>query len=322
MLHRIIDLPDIVGYICSFLSCLDVHRSYLSLCKNDKVGFVGALNQTVYQVQWSTVIRPYLKWFHFRDRLQAKGHTVSTLSVTQQLCLTDIGVAEVMDFSSVASITCLDLHGSSEISDASLHIIGVKNKTLKKLIISYCHRLSDSSCTAIGQHLHNLTQISLSGCSVGDVGIRDLTEGCKLLKHVFINETDVTDVSTDYLARNLKDLSVLSIARNEITDTGIRTLALFGHELQVLVVSDCVSVSTVKDLIKTCRNLTYLDITNCINISSLELQTLVGKNPVSAHRSIRSRVDAEMQVEQDHFSRVVSLPTGVMLRGNRASLGY
>lgn len=204
----------------------------------------------------------------------------------RRLYVGDVGVVCLVKFS--RNLKILDLGGCGSITDAALEAIGGANclevlnlqgcclvtdtgleflsngllsKTLKKLVIAECDRVTDIGVLYLRQ-MSCLEDLNLAKCGpkVTDIGGEAIAE-IKTIKRLnlgwLINVSDITLVA---LARECSNLVAIDLTGCELI-SGYGICAFVNHgALEMLVLAHCFNFSgnNVVEVVFGCRSLTYI----------------------------------------------------------------
>ncbi|PHZ15626.1 RNI-like protein [Rhizopus microsporus ATCC 52813] len=276
----------------------------------------------------------FLKTANFRGCIQFNGHALRTLSDhcpnIQVLIIKDcrgLSSASITYFLQRAhQLRVLDVSGLDTVKNSTLAVAGSCLGKLEKLNLSWCRnitghgilpiitscsthlrylklngcpQLDDNTMELLGQHLPNLTYLSLAACtSLTDTGVLSFLssgKGSGLLTHLNLSScarlTDatlrhlsqyavslthlelsgcvlMTDQGFCYLAPRLKTLVYLDLEDlQQITGITVRAIANNQPELKRLCLSNCTHISddAITHLILhgVCHKLQHLELDNC-----------------------------------------------------------
>ncbi|KAK8547402.1 hypothetical protein V6N13_098112 [Hibiscus sabdariffa] len=173
---------------------------------------------------------------------------ISLVKFCKNLTSLDLGRCDLVDDQAVEAIGCsnsirvLNLEACSLITDRGLAVLatGFISRTLKKLILSECDRITDYGMTML-KHMCCLEELSLAECGPkitdsGGLAVSSLSSLKKLNLAWLINLSDVTVIA---IANNCVNLVAIDLTGCEsVTGIGIR--AFGNHEsLEYLVLASC-----------------------------------------------------------------------------------
>jgi len=209
------------------------------------------------------------------------------------------------------NIKSLNLRSCWQISDHGIgHLAGINSqpttgaKTLQRISLQDCQKLTDESLKHIADGLPQVTAINLSFCvSVTDTGLKSLSRMSSLrslnlrscdnvsdiglgflaeggggdLTTLDVSFCDrVSDSSLAHVASGLQRLKSLSMSACQITDAGVARIAKDLTHLETLNVGQCTKLTdqAVDTLAKQMKTLKSIDLYGCTSISSDSLKTL------------------------------------------------
>jgi hypothetical protein len=204
----------------------------------------------------------------------------------------------------------LDL-AKCNLSDYGMQQIALGLPNLTALNVSHCQNVSDKGIRHIAAYLPRLRLLNVARCSIGQQGLRHITEALLDLQCLTLDECKALgDRELAHLAAHLSRLRQLSIAHcEEVTDTGIRNIATRLTDLRCLNVGHCHNLTDIAaahmarlvlleqldvrycynitdvgvyDLTSALRNLTFLNLEYCYNVLD------VGLNYVGQLRNLQS----------------------------------
>ncbi|KAI9097560.1 hypothetical protein K1719_025331 [Acacia pycnantha] len=165
--------------------------------------------------------------------------------------------------SAATRITVLNLEGCSLITDRGLAYLasGSSSKSLKKLILAECDRITDSGVCLL-QKIHRLEELNLAECGpkVTDTGCSAVAEIQAIRKLNLSWMVNVSDTTVIALAVKSKNLVAVDFTGCElITGAGIRAFANHGS-LEGLVLASCYNICAgdVEHTVLRCRSLRYI----------------------------------------------------------------
>lgn len=164
-------------------------------------------------------------------------------------------------------IVVLDVSKTQDINKVGMLAVGKKLHALKRISVASCPALCNASLrailqaravesinisecprvTCVGNLFDNpaltVKEIDLSGCQVGDTGIKFLVKGLPALKYLAVNRCPVSDHALQSIASHLKSLNTLKMAACHIvTNEGLFALAKLRN-LKLIDISDCIATS-------------------------------------------------------------------------------
>ena len=113
-------------------------------------------------------------------------------------------------------------------------------------VILYSSQLTDASLAVIGRTCKGLTSIDISdNNNITDVGIASLTQGCFQLQSIDIGGCDqLTDASLAVIGETYKGLTSIDMSlNNNITDDGVANLFRRCGQLMTVRFAQCEKVT-------------------------------------------------------------------------------
>ncbi|KAK3212987.1 hypothetical protein Dsin_017693 [Dipteronia sinensis] len=174
----------------------------------------------------------------------------------------------------LSSITVLKLDGCSLITDLSLAFLanGYCSKTLKKLFVSECDRVTDVGVSLL-RHMSCLEELSLADCGplVTDISGVAITF-IKTLKRLdfswLINLSDITIIAIN---QNCKDLVELNLTGcTSITGFDLHVFANHEHLESIILVSCYYITSFSLDMMLQCKSLNYIVVDKRVRLQMSE----------------------------------------------------
>jgi hypothetical protein len=133
-------------------------------------------------------------------------------------------------------LTAVAFYGSPLITNGGIHVLaaGLTNQ-LRSVALRACPRLSDGALLAFAEHCPLLEGVTCT-LDVSDAAVVKLAEGCRELRYVDLNETQVGDAGLTALSTHCPTLRVLYLqgCRN-VTMVGVRVLCERCSRLQRLM---------------------------------------------------------------------------------------
>lgn len=213
------------------------------------------------------------------------GSIFSNFGQLQQLRVSLEGNDSPDDVSSVlayiVSLRDLAVIDAKALKDSHLHQI-FKNIQLSKLSVAGCSNVGDDGIQCIAHSLGDIRCLDISETLVTDKGMKIIAESCPLIEELNTSLCrSVTDVGLAEVARqcpNLNKLLVNTCHANgaNMTDVGLTDVAMHSPTLRVLKIVCCpqVSVTGIGYLAAYCKNLTELDISQCLGVTDDALKLL------------------------------------------------
>lgn len=152
----------------------------------------------------------------------------------------------------------VDIENCKRVTDAGVSEL-TKCKSLKSLRLAYNCNLTESAFTILGTTSHGMRLIDLDGCSkINDNGVALICKGCPLLESISISYCrQLTTSSLEAIAK-CKHLTSIKLRNNDaIGDSGVIALAEGCHQIKILHIQDCGSI-TDRSLIAIGKNLREL----------------------------------------------------------------
>ena len=109
--------------------------------------------------------------------------------------------SSLFHLSRLRGLKCLNLQGSSNMTDESLRIFSLSSRGLERLNLGGCYRFTDIGISHLAMNAHRLTHLSMFQCyGVTDVALKVMAEHMPLLQHLDIHScVKITDVSLSRL---------------------------------------------------------------------------------------------------------------------------
>jgi hypothetical protein len=171
----------------------------------------------------------------------------------------------------------LDLTGCVHISDLGLrHLSNSKaKKNLKFLDLTFCHKITDEGLQWLSQ-LTALETLNLQCCRfVTNKGLSHVINACRDLKTLNLTGCDKATLSGIDAPRGLVHLEKLAMMGCKLTsDSCMNNLISWTSNLKELVLafSDHVTDKGIKSVVEGCKQLRYLNLKRCDNITDLSLE--------------------------------------------------
>jgi len=178
----------------------------------------------------------------------------------------------------------LELAFCKNVTDASVVKMAEKfGKSIKKLGLGHCSKLTDKSVAAIGSMCRGILALDLSVCSkITDDAISEIAKGCHDLKELNLGICEkITDQSLIAVAESCKGLEVLNISCcDKVTDEAITKLTNCP-DLRDLNLYSCKQVTgaSVKELATKCKKLKHMDLFWCEGIKQEAIEALMKNLP-------------------------------------------
>ncbi|CAK9188460.1 unnamed protein product [Ilex paraguariensis] len=263
---------EFVARTCPKLEVLDINykekNDDCDECEDNLLGLVDVDDNGICAIAMccSNLSKVFLRR---RSRIGNVG-VVSLVNLLHNLTILDLGwcsgiTDEALEAIGVAanSLITLNLQGCCLITDVGLASLtkGSLSRTLKKLVIADCDRITDVGVLHLKQ-MYCLEQLNLEECGskVTDTGGMAISE-IETLKRLKLSWLmNITDVTLIALAQNCQNLVLLDLKGCEfVTGNGIR--AFMGHEaLEMLVLVGCDNVvgDDLEQIVLGCRTLRYI----------------------------------------------------------------
>lgn len=262
--------------------------------------------------------RPYLIHLNLRDCQHLKRPTF--VSVSECRNIQDLNLSgclglddETLKLVAKGCKILLYLNLSyTNLTDASLRAVAKYCMNLQYMSLAFCGKFSDRGLLylATGKCAKRLEYLDMSGClQVTPQGFHNLANGCTNLTSLILDEFPtllddsifimtekcrkihtvsllgsplLTDESFKHLAQ-LKQMRVLKVDGNHrISDLSMKMMGKLCPDLQHVYLTDCqrMTDSTLKSF-AGCRNLTVLNIADCVRVTDAGVRHLV-EGPCSA----------------------------------------
>ena len=136
--------------------------------------------------------------------------------------LTDASLAVIGE--TCKGLTSIDMSRNRNITDDGIVSLTEGCRQLETINTSYCSELTDASLAAIGETCRGLTSIDISSINKTDVGIASLTQGCSQLQSIN-NYKYITSLSTVVIIETWR---AFISGNNIMTDFGTASLTHGG----------------------------------------------------------------------------------------------
>lgn len=190
------------------------------------------------------------------------------VNLAKSLTSLDLGRCGLIDDRSLEaignmnSIRILKMEACSLITDCGLEFLatGSSSRTLKKLVLAECDRITDFGATLL-QQMHRLEELNLADCGPKLTDYTGLAiASIPSLKRLNISWLiNVSDLALIAIAENCRNLVALDLTGCEmITGTGV---SAFAHHkcLEELVLASCYNVcGYAVDRVLKCESLSYI----------------------------------------------------------------
>jgi len=156
-------------------------------------------------------------------------------------CLSDSGLNELGRC--LAHLSEFDCSGATAISNTGMRQFLAGCQNIRRLNLSECVLLSDSTCRLIATSCSQVEFLSLAGVNVTDKGVEHLSLGCVVLRSLDLSRTKITDLSLDKIADSLHICCELFLAGCiKLTSDGLLNLLKKRQTLRELDISDVPNV--------------------------------------------------------------------------------
>ncbi|TKY50692.1 F-box/LRR-repeat protein 4 [Spatholobus suberectus] len=135
----------------------------------------------------------------------------------------------------------------SDVADSDLAVIANVFPCLRVLNLGYCRGITDVGMKAIGEGLPLLQSLDVSYCSrLTDKGLSAVAKGCCDLRILRAASCGfVTDGVLEALSKNCPNLDELGLKLTSVTDDGLINLASGCRQIRFLNLNNCSNVSDV-----------------------------------------------------------------------------
>ncbi|XP_022730549.1 F-box protein SKP2A-like [Durio zibethinus] len=190
---------------------------------------------------------------------------ISLVKFLQNLMTLDLGRCDLVDDQAIEaigysnSILVLNLQACSLVTDHGLAVLatGYISKTLKKLILAECDRITDSGVSML-KHICCLEELNLAECGPkitdsGGIAVSLVTNLRKLNLSWLVNLSDVTVIA---IAKNCVNLVAIDLTGCELV-TGVGVRAFGNHKsLEYLALASCYNICMDDlNIVLRCRSL-------------------------------------------------------------------
>jgi hypothetical protein len=147
---------------------------------------------------------------------------LSTLHVEDNDQITDAGIAAV---ARNQALQTLSLTGCWNITDAGLRSVVECCPLMERVQLDACRRFSDPTLIMVGQHCHNLRELSVDDTTITPEGLAAVAAGCPLLEKLSVRYSKMADSGTEAAVRALPRLRSFSMGPTEQSTLTVRALA-------------------------------------------------------------------------------------------------
>ncbi|KAG9441984.1 hypothetical protein H6P81_017838 [Aristolochia fimbriata] len=219
------------------------------------------------------------------------------------------------------SLLSLDVSYCRKVSDKGLVALAQGCPKLRSLHLAGCKLVTNGLLEALSEGCRDLEELGLQGCfNINDKGLEILVDGCRRIKHLDLNKcTRIGDLGiskvSEFCSSSVKILklldchsvgndSIFSIAQNcrnletlviggcrSVSDESIKCLAsTCGNSLKSLRMDWCpeISDSSLRSVFSHCRNLEFLDIGCCHEVTDRAFTGLDKQEFESALRVLKA----------------------------------
>ncbi|CAI5445259.1 unnamed protein product [Caenorhabditis angaria] len=180
----------------------------------------------------------------------------------------------------------LSLKGCENVHDLAIKTFTAKCPNLEYLSLYKCKRVTDTSCENLGKNCHKLKYLNLENCtSITDRSMRFIGDGCKNLEYLNISWCDsIQDRGIQYIINNCTKLETLilrgcdGLTENVFDQNLEQNAEQEGLKLENLtkinLLGCFINDETINNLAVIAKNIEYLCISNCSNITDNALISL------------------------------------------------
>ncbi|XP_033647169.1 dynein regulatory complex subunit 6-like isoform X2 [Asterias rubens] len=194
----------------------------------------------------------------------------------------------------------------TNITDATLRLLGRWSRNLQYMSLAYCRRFSDKGLQylANGRGCRKLVYLDLSGCpQITVTGYKNIANGCSNIQSLCVNDCatlkdesivaiaskchnirnisflltpNITDVAFKAIAQHRKLQTIRVEGNTKLSDATFKYIGRYCADLRHVFVIDCprVTDASLKSLAQ-CRNINVLNVADCIRISDNGVRSLV-----------------------------------------------
>ena len=202
------------------------------------------------------------------SRLRNRYHVQFTLSATS------------ITFLKSVQLTSITFNSCKALSDIGVFAVSHNCPQLVHISLDGCKHVTDVGLQALAQHCTQLTRINLDDCELmTDVGMQSLAQNCRHLTHISVDNCyKMTDIALTALASHCQQLTDINFAGTSFTDltnNGLRAVAMNCHLLQTFSVHGCDSVtgSGLQALTRGCHQLKSISF-GCTDVGDAGLQAV------------------------------------------------
>lgn len=160
--------------------------------------------------------------------------------------------------------------------------ISITNKTDELDLSNYSSEVTNFILKRIGQICEILRKLNLTGCErITDSSIKELTENCENIRILSLNGcTKLTAESIIYIAKNCPNIETLNLSGCAyVTDEALIEVSKRAEYLKELVLDGCTQITdtSITEIAKNCPDLRHLSLRGCMRVTGNFLPEL-GKN--------------------------------------------
>ena len=186
----------------------------------------------------------------------------------------------------------LNLEGYTFLSNVDVDLVSRNCPNLVKLVLSFCHKISDAALLSLAAHSSGLESLYLAGLNITDIGLKALAQGCRALRCADLENcaysipSGISTAGCLALTTNCSLLQILSLAASRRVPGSILIDVLIPsfQSLQDLNVNGWtdLSDSNVQMLAMHCPQLVSLRIHDCVGLTD-EAVIILAKHCVNLH---------------------------------------
>jgi len=151
--------------------------------------------------------------------------SIARMNLSFCLSVTDTGLKSL---SRIPTLDDLNLRSCDNVSDIGIGFLGSASPSpLRRLDVSFCDRVTDSSMAHVGSGMGGLVSLSLSACQITDGGVARISKDLGQLEVLNIGQCSrVTDQAIQSIADNIKTLKSIDLyGCTKISSAGFEILA-------------------------------------------------------------------------------------------------
>lgn len=198
---------------------------------------------------------------------------------TSWLCISNITDLSIITISQHCKyLISLNITNNQNITDESIIAVANNCNNLHELIISNLMNITDASIITISLHCNKLNYLNINNCfKITTISIISVATNCKKLLNISCSNCDyIFDYAIEMIAMNCIDINSININKClSITDQSLIIISkLCKYINNINIGNSNITDIGIQAIAINCKQLKYLDISNCWNITSLSIITI------------------------------------------------